>query len=104
MTKANHGGARVGAGRKKKVHTSLDGTKRTPLEYLLDVMNDPAADPLRRLNAAKVAARFVHPRPQPGKKDAAQTAAVVAGKGKFAPGIGPRLIVNNTGPAKGNKP
>jgi hypothetical protein len=34
----------------------------TPLDYLLSVMRDEGADPHTRLDAAKAAAPFVHPR------------------------------------------
>lgn len=66
------GGKRPGAGRKKgsvTKHRKLAheatlkavGDEITPLEYLLGVMrNDP--DEARRLDAAKAAAPYVHPR------------------------------------------
>lgn len=66
------GGRRPGAGRKKgsvAKHRKLAaeatlkavGNEMTPLEYLLGVMrNDP--DEARRLDAAKAAAPYVHPR------------------------------------------
>jgi hypothetical protein len=34
----------------------------SPLEYMLQVMRDPTEDAVRRLDAAKSAAPFVHPR------------------------------------------
>ena len=37
-------------------------TGLTPLDYMLQVMRDPLAEPARRLDAAKAAAPFVHPR------------------------------------------
>jgi hypothetical protein len=62
----NSGGARPGAGRPPKQHTqvedSLAESSRTPLEYMLAVMNDPAADPIRRDKMAQAAAPFVHPK------------------------------------------
>jgi hypothetical protein len=104
MTKTTHGGARKGAGRKPKVHSQLDGTPRLPLEYLLAVMNDPAADPLRRDRMAKAAAPFLHPKAgASGKKNAAHEAAAKAGQGKFKPGMAPKLtLIGNT--EKGKKP
>jgi len=50
-----------------------------PLAYLLDLMNDPTADPMRRDRAAMAAAKFVHPMPTnetlAGKKAAAEAAS-----------------------------
>ena len=63
------GGARPGAGRKPG-----SATKRTreianaiaegmsPLEYLTSIYRDPGADEARRLDAAKAAAPYVHPK------------------------------------------
>ena len=64
------GGRRLGAGRPKGA-----ATKRTreiadraaaegmlPLDYMLDVMRDPAAEPSRRDDMAKAAAAYLHPR------------------------------------------
>jgi len=55
----------------------------SPLDYMLTVMRDPQADPMRRDRLAIAAAPYVHPRVEPtsrGKKkraeDAAKTAAV----------------------------
>ena len=69
---------------------------KTPLKYLLDVMNDPDADDLRRDRAAGIAAAFVHAKAgEVGKKGERQQAADRAGKGKFAPAAPPRLVINN---------
>lgn len=64
------GGKRAGAGRKKGALTKrtqevaaqalADGL--TPLDYMLQVMRDPAEDRAVRLDAAKAAAPYVHPR------------------------------------------
>ena len=64
------GGSRPGAGRPRGA-----ATKRTreiadravadgvlPLEYMLGVMRDPAAEPSRRDEMAKTAAPYLHPR------------------------------------------
>jgi hypothetical protein len=67
------GGARQGAGRKKgqiTAHRKLAneatvkavGDGETPLAYLLKVMRDIGQDDARRLDAAKAAAPFVHPK------------------------------------------
>lgn len=64
------GGKRAGAGRKKGVPNKrtaevvqavADGGI-TPLDYLLSVMRDEAGDPVRRVDAAKAAAQYVHPK------------------------------------------
>ena len=65
-----HGGARKGAGRPKGAATkrtreiadqaATEGL--TPLEYLLSVMRNDSAAEAARLDAAKAAAPYVHPR------------------------------------------
>lgn len=106
------GGSRPGAGRPRKEagtvpaatentvkrpRKSLDG--RSPLEYMLEVMNDEEADPARRDRMAQAAAPYVHARAEAsaaGKKEQKQAAAEgIAAGGKFAPRGGPRLAVNN---------
>lgn len=107
------GGARPGAGRPRKEAGSVPAVKneaaanrprkslggKTPLEYMLDVMNDDDQDPIRRDRMAMAAAPYVHLRAsdvQPGKKEQRQAAAEeVASSGKFAPRGGPRLAVSN---------
>lgn len=105
------GGARPGAGRKPKVKppplVNDQGQKteaappgwpfgteappiakiQTPLEYLLEVMNDPAASPSQRLQAAVQAAPYVHPKAEAkGKKgESADRAKVAAGKFSATP-------------------
>lgn len=64
------GGARPGSGRPRGAATqktrevadkaSVDGL--TPLEYMLQVMRDKGADEAKRLDAAKSAAPYMHPR------------------------------------------
>lgn len=34
----------------------------TPLEYMLDIMRDENADPVARMDMAKAAAPYIHPR------------------------------------------
>jgi len=56
----------------------------TPLEYMLRVINDPAADPARRDRLAMAAAPFCHERMADrtiGKKEVAQAKATTAGEG-----------------------
>lgn len=65
-----HGGARPGSGRKpgsatKRTREIADKAMQdgvTPLEYMLSVMRDVSADEAKRLDAAKAAAPYVHPR------------------------------------------
>lgn len=56
-----------------------------PLEYMLEVMNDPTADQARRDRMAMAAAPFLHARPTDtgatGKKEKAQAGAVTAQQG-----------------------
>lgn len=64
------GGKRPGAGRPKGAankrtrevadKAAQDGI--TPLEYMLDVMRDVSADRSERMDAAKAAAPYIHPR------------------------------------------
>lgn len=103
------GGARPGAGRPKKAAGDVPKATAatvnrprkslcnlTPLEYMLDVMNDEDAEDARRDRMAIAAAPFVHARAEavaPGKKEQRQAAAeehVQAG-GKYAPPAPPRL-------------
>ena len=67
------GGARPGSGRKKGQRNKATEIRQelfarataegmSPLEYLIMVMRDPSEEAGRRLDAAKAAAPFVHPR------------------------------------------
>lgn len=66
---ATKGGARPGAGRKKGVPNkrtaavakAVEESGITPLDYMLDVMRN-CDDPAQRLDAAKAAAPYVHPK------------------------------------------
>jgi hypothetical protein len=77
----------------------LDGAAAeglTPLEYMLKVMRDDAAEKNDRMRMAVAAAPFVHPRAgevKPGKKDLQQEAASKAAKSKFAPMTAPLKLV-----------
>jgi hypothetical protein len=75
------GGYRPGAGRPKgarsqpKAERPLRG-KRSPLDYMLAVMNDADADPTRRDRMAIAAAPYVHAKADAlGKKEKAAAAA-----------------------------
>lgn len=64
------GGFRPGAGRKagsanRKTREIADGAAKsglTPLDYLLTVMRDEGAERRERVDAAKAAAPYIHPR------------------------------------------
>jgi hypothetical protein len=85
----SHGGRRLGAGRPKGSKNRRQLYSRgpsepvaTPLKYMLAVMNDSKADPLRRDKMAIAAAPYLHKRAsESGKKDAAADAAKDAGLG-----------------------
>lgn len=75
------GGARPGAGRRKNGKNKLSqeaiakaNEGISPLDYLLSVMRDAGADEGRRLDAAKAAAPYAHPKLQPidGEGDTTQ--------------------------------
>jgi hypothetical protein len=70
VNEMGHGGARRGAGRKKggvsrRSRAAADeivASGRTPLAYMIAIMEDPTADPGRRDEMARAAAPFVHPK------------------------------------------
>ena len=79
-----------------------DGEKRdataenlTPLEYMLKVMNDTAAEKDRRDRMAIACAPYLHARAGEGqgKKDEKADRAAKAGSGKFAAGQAPLKVV-----------
>ena len=93
-SRPNTGGARPGAGRKpKKVAPVAIEASPDPQKFLLDLMNDPAADPRMRLDAAKALMPFMHNKPGTGKKDERQAAAKTASGGKFSPVAPPLRLV-----------
>jgi len=65
-----HGGARAGAGRKQgsataKTREIADKAAEggvTPLEFMLKIMRDETAERAERLDMAKAAAPYIHPR------------------------------------------
>ena len=66
----------------------------TPLDYLLQVVRDPSADQRVRIQAASIAAPFVHAKKGDGagKKEAAAGAArAAAGGGRFSAAAPPKL-------------
>lgn len=67
---------------------------KTPLEYMLDIVNDETADEARRDRLAIAAAPFIHARAgEGGKKEERAQAAKKAGTGKFAPVAPPLRLV-----------
>lgn len=67
-----------------------DLSKLTPLDFLLSVMRDPTEDKARRINAAQLAAPYVHAKKgEGGKKVAQQEAAEKVSR--FGPAQPPRL-------------
>ena len=83
------GGFRPGAGRPPKpkpkaelprvFKSSESRNQKPPLEYMLAVMNDPDADPVRRDRMAIAAAPYVHPKVEErgNKETAAEVATTV---------------------------
>lgn len=67
---AQHGGARPGAGRKKGGHNKVteEAIKKAeaggimPLDFMLQIMRNEDEEITRRLDAAKAAAQYVHPK------------------------------------------
>lgn len=98
--KGRSGGARSGAGRPPKEQvekvTIVTRGSETPLEFLLSVMNDNGLEDKLRLEAAKTAAQYVHPKKgeSSGKKEAAEDALKSAGAGKYGARAGPRLVTS----------
>lgn len=64
-----------------------------PVEFLTNVMNEPAADLRLRIDAAKAMLPFKHKKlGEGGKKDLKADAAKTAGGGKFSPTAPPKLV------------
>lgn len=96
--KGRSGGTRPGAGRPKKEQaeelTIATSGDQTPLEFLLSVMNDNAVADRLRLEAAKTAAQYVHPKKgeSNGKKDDAEAKKKSAAAGRFGRREPPKLV------------
>lgn len=98
--KGRSGGARPGAGRPRKERdpsedlTIATNGNQTPLEFLLTVMNDNAVADKLRLEAAKTAAQYVHPKKgeSSGKKEEAEARAKAARAGRFCRREPPGLV------------
>jgi hypothetical protein len=84
------GGARIGAGRPKgsvrtrRGDTVPFGPDVLPIDYLLNVMRDPTAEPARRDRAASALLPYIHSRQAEayvGRKAQAERDARTAGRG-----------------------
>jgi hypothetical protein len=85
------GGARSGSGRKagtanaksREIANRSAEAGLTPLEYLLSVMRDESGEEAKRIDAAKAAAPYIHPRlsnmDMNAKVDAKSVIQVVSG-------------------------
>lgn len=116
------GGARPGAGRprgsskatkeERSAVKTLNRAARDPeraqakptqrftnaLDFVMDTLNDPAADMDAKVRLAVAALPFQHAKVEsaaPGKKEQREQAAQVAAGGKFAPPTPPKLVVRN---------
>lgn len=88
--RSRKGGARPGAGRKP---AKLDIVASDALTFLQAVVRDPNASLRMRIDAARAALPYLHPKKTEGKRaQAAEAARRVAG-GKFAPGAAPLALV-----------
>lgn len=73
-----------------------DTSEKTPLEYMLKVMNDPHVEGGRRDRMAVAAAVYLHSKVgEKGVKAVRKDAAKTASAGKFAPAAAPKLVVSN---------
>lgn len=62
-TRQKTGGRKKGTPNKKAVDLAKVAAEGiTPLEYMLNIMRDPNADPSRRDHMAKAAAPYIHPK------------------------------------------
>lgn len=92
MTKTTHGGARAGAGRKRKqpAQTDIDD----PLAFLKAVAQGLIDATALQVRAAIAAAQYTHPKAgQGGKKEEKDAAAKKAAVGKFAPAKAPLKLI-----------
>lgn len=77
----------------EEVQEKSSQSNKTPLEYMLSVMNDPEAPIERRDRMAMSAAPFVHDRGEKkGKKELTADGAKKAASGKFASGSAPKVV------------
>ena len=88
------GGARAGAGRKKKEPPilTLAATYDDPAKFLRAVMNDSGSEAKLRVDAAKALMPFVHQKLGEGGKKQQQDDAAKKVAGRFAAGTPPKLV------------
>jgi hypothetical protein len=68
----------------EQIRSEASRRDMSPLAYMLDVMNDPVVDPIRRDRMAVAVAPFVHPKADTialGKKQAAEQEAQTVDQG-----------------------
>jgi len=105
------GGARAGAGRPKKVKPDLSKSTpaapatadaapeisdQSPLDFLLSVQRNPRLDMKTRIQAASIAAPYMHSKvTEPGKREGRRQAAAKLGEAagsRFAASAPPKLV------------
>lgn len=92
------GGLRSGAGRKAKDKPEEPenpySAEQDPLDFLIQVMNNPLEDRTLRVRAAITAAQYMHTKKgDGGKKDERKDAAdKIANGGRFNPIAPPKLV------------
>lgn len=92
------GGARSGAGRKKREPTiAIQASQHDdPQAFLLGVMSSIGNDAKLRVDAAKALLPYLYQKKgEGGKKEERHGAAKKAAQGKFSAGAPPKLVVNN---------
>ena len=66
-----------------------------PLDYLLEVMRDPAEERGRRMQAATLAAPYCHPKKGEAGKKEEKAAAAKKIASRFSPAAPPKLVAAN---------
>ena len=66
-----------------------------PLDYLLEVMRDPAEERGRRIQAATLAAPYCHPKKGEAGKKEEKAAAAKKIASRFSPAAPPKLVAAN---------
>jgi hypothetical protein len=88
-------GSKNGTSAKAADRKAILEAKKLPLAYMLEVMNDPEVDIVRRDRMAQAAAPYCHPRkadaPATKREDAEEKAAA----SRFEPMATPKLVISN---------
>lgn len=97
--KGRSGGARPGAGRKRKEVSTVDSPARIPHTDMLALLQDVAlgkveATPLQ-VRAAIAAVQYTHTKRGDGGKKEELAAKAKKANGRFSASAPPRLVVNN---------